>query len=69
MQPLTVSTGVIDMLHSGKGGALTESQRDMLKLASESVERVNQLVAYMNRIAGLPESFTPNAAIISDTYR
>jgi len=69
VQPLTVSTGVIDMLHSGKGGPLTESQRDMLKLASESVERVNQLVAYMNRIAGLPESFTPNAAIISDTYR
>lgn len=69
VQPLTVSTGVIDLLHSGKGGPLTESQRDLLKLASDSVERVNQLVAYMSRIAGLPESFTPDGAIISDSYR
>ncbi len=69
VQPLTVSTGVIDMLSSGKAGPLTSSQRDMLRLASESVERVNQLVAYMRRIAGLPASLTPDAAIITDSYR
>lgn len=69
VQPLTVSTGVIDLLHSGKSGPLTESQRDLLKLASDSVERVNQLVAYMSRIAGLPESFTPDSTIIADSYR
>lgn len=69
VQPLTVSTGVIDMLHSGHGGPLTEAQRDMLKLASDSVERVNQLVAYMSKIAGLPGSCTPDAGIINDTYR
>jgi len=69
VQPLTVSTGVIDLLHSGKSGPLTESQRDLLKLASDSVERVNQLVAYMSRIAGLPESFTPDSGIIADSYR
>lgn len=69
VQPLTVSTGVIDMLHAGKGGPLTAAQRDMLKLAAESVDRVNQLVAYMNRVAGLPSNFTPDAKVISDTYR
>ncbi len=69
VQPLTVSTGVIDLLHSGKGGPLSESQRDMLKLAADSVERVNQLVAYMRRIAGLPESYTPDMEIIEDSYR
>lgn len=69
VQPLTVSSGVIDLLNTGKSGPLTDSQRDLLKLAADSVARVNQLVAYMNRVAGLPESFTPNAAIISDTYR
>ncbi len=69
VQPLTVSTGVIDMLSSGKAGPLSPSQHDMLCLASESVERVNQLVAYMRRIAGLPASLTPDAAIITDTYR
>jgi len=69
VQPLTVSTGVIDMLGSGKAGPLTPSQHDMLRLASESVERVNQLVAYMRRIAGLPDSLTPDTAIIADSYR
>ncbi len=69
VQPLTVSTGVIDMLHAGKGGPLTDAQRDMLRLAAESVDRVNQLVAYMSRIAGLPTNYTPDSGIISETYR
>jgi len=69
VQPLTVSTGVIGMLRSERMGALTSSQRDLLKMAEESVERVNQLVAYMNRISGLPDTYTPDAGIISDTYR
>jgi hypothetical protein len=41
----------------------------MLNLAAESVERVNQLVAYMRRIAGLPTSLTPDMDTIADTYR
>lgn len=69
MQPLTVSTGVIDMLNSGCTGALSEAQRELLKMAAESVERVNQLVSYMNRISGLPETYTPDRAVIADTYR
>ncbi len=69
IQPLTVSTGVIDLLYSGKGGPLTESQRDMLKMASDSVDRVNQLVIFMRRISGLPESYTPDLEIIEDSYR
>jgi hypothetical protein len=69
VQPLTVSTGVIDLLGSGRSGPLTASQRDMLRLAAESVDRVNQLVAYMRRIAGLPDSYTPDNAIIADSYR
>lgn len=69
VQPLTVSSGVIDMLSSGKAGELSAAQHDMLRLASESVERVNQLVAYMRRIAGLPASLTPDAEIITDSYR
>lgn len=68
VQPLTVSTGVIDLLNSGQLGAMSDSQRDLLKLAAESVERVNQLVAYMNRIAGLPENYTPDSGLIRDTY-
>ena len=69
VQPLTVSTGVIGLLSSGKVGALTEPQHELLKMAAESVERVNQLVAYMNRISGLPESFSPDMGLIADSYR
>jgi hypothetical protein len=69
VQPLTVSSGVIDLLHSGQAGILTESQHELLQLAAESVERVNQLVSYMNRISGLPESFTPDSNVIADSYR
>ncbi|MDX9866473.1 MAG: hypothetical protein RBT78_00980 [Kiritimatiellia bacterium] len=69
VQPLTVSTGVIGMLQSERAGVLTSSQRDLLKMAEESVGRVNQLVAYMSRISGLPESYTPDSQIISESYR
>ena len=68
VQPLTVSSGVIDLLHSGKAGALSESQLELLKMAAESVDRVNQLVVYMTRISGLPESYTPDHAVITDSY-
>ena len=69
VQPLTVSTGVIGMLKSERTGILTPSQRELLKMAEESVGRVNQLVAYMNRISGLPDTYTPDAHIIADSYR
>ena len=69
VQPLTVSTGVIGMLKSERTGTLTPSQRELLKMAEESVARVNQLVAYMNRISGLPDTYTPDARIIADSYR
>lgn len=69
VQPLTVSTGVIGMLRSERTGTLTPSQRELLKMAEESVARVNQLVSYMNRISGLPDTYTPDAHIIADSYR
>ncbi len=69
VQPLTVSSGVIDLLHSGQAGTVSEPQRELLKMASESMDRVNQLVTYLNRVSGLPESLTPDAGLIADTYR
>lgn len=69
IQPLTVSSGILDLLTSGKVGELSQSQQDLLKVASESVERVNQLVSYMSRVTGLPQSFTPDSDVIRDSYR
>jgi hypothetical protein len=37
-------------------------------MASDSMDRVNQLVNYLNRVTGLPESLTPDAAVIRDSY-
>ena len=68
-QPLTVSTGVLDLLNSGRAGELSESQRDLLKMAAESVERVNRLVDHLKQISGMPESLTPDASILKDAYK
>lgn len=67
-QPLTVSTGVLDMLSSGRAGNLTEAQRDLLKMAAESVERVNALVSHLKRISGMPDTLIPDAQILKDAY-
>ena len=67
-QPLTVSSGVIELLNSGRAGNLSETQRDLLKMAAESVERVNQLVEHLKQISGMPESLKPDAAILNDAY-
>jgi hypothetical protein len=67
-QPLTVSAGVIEMLQSGCAGTLTASQRELLKMAAESVERVNTLVNHLKLISGMPETLAPDAQILKDAY-
>ncbi|MFA7173612.1 MAG: hypothetical protein WC340_09390 [Kiritimatiellia bacterium] len=68
IQPLTVSTGVIEMLHKEQLGAMTPSQQEMLRLAQESIDRVNQLVSYMRGVAGMPVSLSPDRDVIDESY-
>jgi hypothetical protein len=68
LQPVTVSAGALDLLLSGRCGKLSASQQELVRLAFEGMERVNQLIAYTNRISGLPESLHPNADVIRDSY-
>ena len=68
IQPLTVSTGVIEMLRKEQVGAVSESQQELLKMAHESIERVNQLVGFMHGVSGLPSTFSPDANLIKDSY-
>ena len=68
VQPLTVSTGVIEMLRKEQAGIVNESQQVLLKMAHESIERVNQLVNYMHGISGLPESLNPDMDLIDESY-
>jgi hypothetical protein len=67
-QPLTVSTGVIDLLTSGRAGPLNDSQTELLKMATESVERVGRLVSHLKRISGSPENLTPDERILREAY-
>ena len=60
VQPLTVSTGAIDLVRKGKGGDLTDEQRSLLHLAAESLDRMQQLADRIARIAGLPDGFSPD---------
>ena len=69
LQPVTVSAGALDLLLSGRCGDLSSSQKELIHLAFEGMERVNQLIAYTNRISGLPESLQPDAGVVRDTYR
>jgi hypothetical protein len=68
VQPLTVSTAVIDMLLGAKAGDVSDSQQELLKMAHESIERVNELVTYMNGVSGLPDSYIPDMGLINDSY-
>lgn len=68
IQPLTVSTGVIEMLRKNQAGEVSESQGELLKMAHESIDRVNQLVNYINAVTGLPKSYNPDISIIEDSY-
>lgn len=68
LQPATVSSGVLDLLLSGKIGEMTASQKELIKLAFESMQRVNQLIEFTNRISGLPDSYTPDKELVQSTY-
>ena len=68
LQPVTVSSGALDLLLSGKSGPMSESQKELIKLAFEGMGRVNQLIEYMNRISGLPETLTPDQGLVRDSY-
>jgi len=68
LQPATVSSGALDLLLSGKCGEMTTSQKEIIRLAFEGMGRVNQLIQYMNRISGLPDTLTPDKAVVRDSY-
>ena len=68
IQPLTVSTGVIEMLRKEQAGEVSDCQHELLRMAHDSIERVNQLVEYMHAVSGLPENYSPDEGLINDSY-
>jgi DNA repair exonuclease SbcCD ATPase subunit len=68
VQPLTTSSAMLQMLAAGKMGDLNDSQRDVLKVATEGMERLEKLIAYLQRISGFPVELCPDHALLSDVY-
>ncbi len=67
-QPLTAATAVIDMLGGGTLGDVSDAQRDVLAVASEGMNRLGELVAYLTRISGVPDTLSPDRQILDDAY-
>jgi len=68
MQPLTTSSAMLQMLSAGKMGDLNDSQRDVLKTVTEGMERLEKLIAYLQRISGFPVELSPDHVLLSDVY-
>lgn len=65
IQPLTVTTGVIEMFRKEQAGILSGVQHDLLAMAHESCIRVHQLVEQLHGISGLPDSYTPDLSLLN----
>ncbi len=69
VQPLTTSSALLQLLRSGKSGAVTDAQRELLDTAAEGMERLEKLVHYLQRISGFPVELSPDHGLLSEVYR
>ncbi len=67
-QPLSVVSSTVDMIKGGYLGAVTETQVEMLALASSSADRMKHLVDKLTEIAGFPSGTKPDADILKAVY-
>jgi signal transduction histidine kinase len=65
-QPLTVVNGGVDMILSGHFGKISEAQRNIIQLISDSAAELDTLVGRLIEIAGIPESLTPGEFAMPD---
>ena len=68
-QPLAVVNCTLGIMTSGMLGTLTESQRDTLRLATDSGQRLALLVDKLVAISGVPASLAPDQDLIKKLYR
>jgi hypothetical protein len=64
-QPLTVITGAIDMLLGRYFGPVAQEQAPILEMAAESSRHLDELIGRMVRIAGMPDSLSPDENILT----
>jgi signal transduction histidine kinase len=67
-QPLSVASAVVQMLSNGTLGDVPDAQKDILKVATDGMERLDKLVKYLGRISGMPQNLSPDFSIINEAY-
>ncbi len=67
-QSLTVVTSVTELLTKENIGSMNKAQQDILKVASDGIDRINKLVAYLGNISGVPTSLSPDQNILNEAY-
>jgi hypothetical protein len=67
-QPLSVINCSVTMITTGKLGALTPPQTDILKLAVESAQKLKAIVDSLMQMTGVPDALEPNARIQREIY-
>jgi hypothetical protein len=68
-QPLAVVNCSLEMMISGALGEVNDPQKDMLKMATDGVEKMTLLADNLMEIAGTPEGLTPDAEIQQSLYK
>ena len=67
-QPLTVSSALLEMLSSGRLGYVDEKQQEVVKVATDSLERLEVVVKYLQRLSGIPITLDPDQGLLSEVY-
>ncbi len=68
VQPLTTSSAMLQMLAGGRMGELNAGQQEVLKTVTEGMDRLEKLIAYLQRISGFPMELSPDQVILSEAY-
>jgi len=68
-QPLSVINCSIDMIKSSSLGEVSEQQKGMLDLASQSSDRLQQIIDKLLEISGMPVTLSPDKKIQDSLYR
>lgn len=66
VQPLTVSSALLQLLQSGRAGVISDAQSDLLKTASVSIDRLGTLISSLQSISGLPDELCPDTALLQE---
>ena len=68
-QPLTVSGALVELLSSGRLGYVDEKQKEVFDMASSSLQRLEVVVKYLQRLSGVPSTMKPDQGLLSEVYQ